>query len=251
MARLLNMTMLLLIGVGLLVAGCGSDDDGDGDDAKGDGTSRGTSRGTVASTRGSGASTRADAGATAANAVLEALKSFKAAMLSGDKNDIAACIDGSDRHTEFFAALSEMFAVTTRYQDAMKAAYGADDVRGGKENPFAGEAIVTGVEIKIDGDTAVATKPDHDGLWKFVKKGGRWKMDAKSMVSEKEIERALSTMPQMKAMLEAQKRLMGKIGQPGYTAEKINEELGRAMAKAMGFPMRTPPTPTPPTPEPE
>jgi len=236
MARLLNMTMLLLIGVGLLVAGCGSDDDGNGDDGNGDDAKGG------GTSRGSGASTRADAGATAANAVVEALKSFKAAMLSGDKNAIAGCIEGSDKHIEFFAATSDVLAVISRYQDAMQAAYGDDVIRGGGRRPF----DIEGVEIKIDGDTAVAAKPGSDDVMKLVKKGGLWKIDANAMMPEEKLEQASQTMGMMKAMAEAQKGVMGKIGKEGYSAEKINEEVNKAMAEARALSTR----PGPPRPDP-
>ncbi len=221
MDRLLNATMMMLIGTALLAAGCGDDDNGNGN------------------------------GTPTADTPMQALKNFQAAMLAGDKDAVANCIDGSDKHIEFFADTCEMIAVTTRFQDAMKAAYGEDAVKGGGEkNPFADENFLKGVEIKIDGDTAVATKPGDDEKIKLVKKNGQWKLDANAMMPEEEFEQAAMAMAMMKAMAEAQKGLMDKIDQPGYSAERINKELGQAMGKAMGFPMPTPPTPTPPMPMP-
>jgi len=255
MARLLNMTMLLLIGVGLLVAGCGNGDD-DGD-AKGGSTSRtggGGGGGTAATDAAFDAAAASDMMRQALKdfrkgggaflipgTPMQALKNFQAAMLSGDKNAIADCVEGSEKHMEFLAATSEMSTVAIRFQDAMKAAYGDDAVRGAGPTPF----DIEGFKIKIDGDTAVATKPGE--TLKLVKKGGLWKIDANTIMSEAELEEAFQAMGMMKAMMEAHKGVMGKIGKEGYSAEKINQEVNKAMGEAMRSSMPTP-VPTPPMP---
>jgi len=234
MTRLLNTTMLLLIGMGLLVGGCGNGDDDDG----GGGTG------------GGGGGTRGGGGGTArAGTPEQALENFQAAMLAGDKNAIANCMDGSDKQIEFFTATSEMNAVGARFRDAMKKAYGDDVLTGVRGNPMPGQGSLEGFEIKIDGDTAVATEPARRDVVKLVKKGGLWKIDANAMISEEKLERDSQRMRMMKAMMEAQKAVMGKIGQPGYSAEKINEEFAEAMVEAMRSSRPTPPTPPMPRPE--
>ena len=122
----------------------------------------------------------------------------------------------------------------------MKKVYGEEAVReamrGGKEGMnFNDENWLEEVEIKVEGERATVLEAGKPVRLELVKKAGVWKIDAVSMMgmgkgdSDKDVEQATKM---FEAMTNAVNEVKPKIGQSGYTAKRVNDELSQAMAIA-------------------
>ena len=169
-----------------------------------------------------------------------ALENMRSALLGSDKQAFVDCFDAPAKQKEMLGALYEFSLASTQFDQAMKDAYGqeaTEKAMGGRSKgvQFHDEKWLEGVTIKVDGDTATAVKEGQDDALKLIKQDGLWKIDAQSMMGERgqndeDLEKA-SKMFQL--MAEVVTDVKQKIGQEGYTAEKINQELGKAMMMAM------------------
>ncbi|NIA07640.1 MAG: hypothetical protein GWP14_08425 [Actinobacteria bacterium] len=169
-----------------------------------------------------------------------ALENMRSALLAGGKQAFVACFDAPAKQEEMLGALYEFSSVSTQFDEAMTKAYGQEAVKkamGGanKGMQLQDENWLEGVTIKVDGDTATAVKEGQDDALRLIKKEGLWKINAESMLggkvrTDEDIERAIKM---FQIMAEVVTEVKQKIGQEGYTAEKINQELRQAMMMAM------------------
>lgn len=166
----------------------------------------------------------------------EALKNMGEALREGDKDAFVACFDANEDQKKMLGAMCEFVDVTVKFEEAMIKAYGKDAVKGGKKSPldeFKDDKWLDEVEIKIDGDKAIATKKDEKKPLNLVKKDGAWLISAGDMIPPDEMKDMDKALKMIGVMMKAVKDATGNIGKEGYTAERINQEIGAAMMKAI------------------
>ena len=167
----------------------------------------------------------------------EALENMAEAIRDGDSEAFVACFDATEDQEKFLGVMCELTSAMMKFEEAMVDEYGEDAVKkgGSKSNldDFKDDKWIEDVEIKIDGDKATATKKGQKKPLNLVKKDGGWKIDAGDMADEKQVKDLDKALKMFDAMIKATKDATDKIGKDGYTAEKINKEMGEEMMKAM------------------
>ena len=172
----------------------------------------------------------------------QALENMRSALLSGNsKKAFLGCFDAPGKQEDMLVAFYEFTAVARQFDQAMRKAYGEEAVKeamGGRNQGMEldDENWFKDVKIKVDGDTATAVKKDQSQILRLVKNDGLWKISGKSMLgidekrNDEDIEKATKM---FQLMGEVVTDVSQKIGQAGYTAEKINQELSNAMMMTM------------------
>ena len=160
-----------------------------------------------------------------------ALENMRSTLLAGDKEAFVDCFDTSPKLTEILSAFCEFASASIQLDQATRDAYG----QGGVEQPFVfcepnDENWLERLTIQVEGDTATAVREGQSKAMLLVKKDGLWKIDAGSIFggsfqSDENIEMASKMLQLMAKRVTDVKR---KIGQPGYTAKKINQEFKKA-----------------------
>ena len=175
-----------------------------------------------------------------ADTPMQALENMRQAFLDGDKEAFAQCFDATGQQAEMVDAFCDFSIAASRFDQAMRKAYGEDAVTqamgGGARNvPFEDDNWLKDVTIQVEGDTATAVKAGQGEDLRLVKRDGRWKIDAASMLSDKGA--TDQGVEQLTTMFQTMTRVVTdvsqKVGQSGYTAEKINQEMRQAMMSAM------------------
>ncbi len=167
-------------------------------------------------------------GAKDAKTPKEACVNMTEAVETGDEALFLSAVHTEDE--EMAKAMFGQISAMYDYSKKFEAEYGKAPGKGGKKMPTSKD-VAEKVKIKEDGDKAVATMPGQSGDMDLVKKDGVWKVDiSKGTPTGAEKEKALKM---SKTMADVVKEVTGKIGTEGYTAEKIEKELGAAMMKAM------------------
>ena len=169
-----------------------------------------------------------------------ALENMRSTLLAGDKQAFVDCFDAPAKQKEMLGSFYEFASASTKFDEAMTEAYGqeaAEQAMGGpgKDVQLHDENWLEGITIQLEGDTATAVKEGQDEALRLIKKDGLWKIDAATMLggkgqSDEDMEKA-SKMFQL--MAEVVTDVSQKVGQEGYTAKKINQELSKAMMMAM------------------
>ena len=175
-----------------------------------------------------------------ANTPKRALENMRLTLLAGDKQAFVGNFEAPAKQKEMLGALYEFASASSQFDQAMRDAYGQEATEkamgGTKKGPqLHDENWLEGVTIQVDGDTATAVKEGQDDALRLIKKDGFWRIDAGSMLGDKgqsdeDIERAIKMFQLMADVVTDVKQ---KIGQPDFTAEKINQELSKAMMMAM------------------
>ena len=179
-------------------------------------------------------------------------KMFKA-MAKNDADAFVSCFDATEDEAKVLRAMGNYMGTAVKFQKAMIDAYGDEGVM---ENMKGLQGILDGtwkekLEIKIDGEKAVATAEGEDKSLELIKKAGSWKIAADSMITDSvklggkpaDLNQAFDKEVKMfQAMADAQKKVMPMIGKEGKTAEDINEFVGAAMIKAVFGNMPAPET---------
>lgn len=183
---------------------------------------------------------------------LGALENMRFALVAGDKQAFLNCFDLQGTQEEMIGAFYEFSVVASQYDKAMRKAYGDDAVKQATDGsvsvaPFEDENWLEDVTIRVEGDTATAIKAGQGESLRLLKRDGQWKIDATSMlgeegVSDQDMEQ-LTSMFQL--MTKAITDVSQKVGQDGYTAEKINQELSQTMMMAMMQASGAPALPSP------
>ena len=167
----------------------------------------------------------------------EALENMVQAMRDGDSKAFVACFDATEDQEKVLIALCERTSATMKFEKAMVKEYGEDAVRksGSKSNldDFKDDKWLEDIDIKIDGDKATAAKKGQKEPLNLIKKDGGWKIVAGDMAGKKQTENIDKVLKMFEAMIKVTKDATDKIGKDGYTAEKINKEMGEEMMKAM------------------
>ncbi len=173
-----------------------------------------------------------------------ALEKMAKAMAKGDTDSFASCFDATKEQAKVLKAMGDFVGTTAKFQKAMVDAYGkeaVEDHQEGLQKMLDGN-LVENVQIKIDGDKAVATMEGDEKPLDLVKKDGSWKIVPKSMLAEMvklgntpaDLNNAVEEAVKMfQSMADAQKKVIPLIGKEGKTAEDIQNEIGQAMMKAM------------------
>jgi hypothetical protein len=143
------------------------------------------------------------------------------------------------RDWAYLEAIFDATAAMNEFVDAFEAAYGPghgevfDRLRVIRRLPSSQEIEEKAV-IEHSGRRAVATvagKPPAAGL-DLVRQDGHWKVDlAKDIPAGEDRSRALKA---ARAMMSAVRAVRGRVGRPGYTAERIVAELDAALRSALG-----------------
>ena len=172
----------------------------------------------------------------------QALENMRSTLLAGNsKKAFLGCFDAPGKQEDMLVAFYEFTAVARQFDQAMRKTYGEEAVKeamGGRNQDaeMKDENWLEDFKIQVDGDTATAFKQGRSQIFRLVKNNGLWKISGKSMLgmdekeSDENIEKTTKT---FQLMAEAVTDVSDKIGQTGYTAEKINQELKRAMMMAM------------------
>lgn len=159
------------------------------------------------------------------------------AMQDGDSEAFVACFDATEDQEKFLGVMCEMVSTSIKFEEAMVKEYGEDAVNkgGSKSNldDFKDDKWLDDIEIKIDGDKATAIKKGEKEPLNLVKKDGGWKIVAEDMAGENQMKDLDKALKMFEAMIKVTKDATDKIGKDGYTAEKINKEMGEAMMAAM------------------
>jgi hypothetical protein len=170
----------------------------------------------------------------------EAVEHLAAAMDEGDADAFAACFHAKPEDKPVVRAMGDFTISLMEFQKEVIDAYGEasqGSTRAGGPvqvpQPFMNmRSQLEQLEIKNEGDTATAVAPDGKGDPLTLRKvGGRWLIDlGDKLAGGKDREQMLKMMPKM---TEAINSVREKIGKPGMTAEKVNQELGAAIMKTM------------------
>jgi hypothetical protein len=104
----------------------------------------------------------------------DALKNMGKAIRDGDKDAFVACFDATKDQEKLLIAMYEKTSVTMKFEDAMKKEYGKDAVEKSTLDKLMDDKWLEGVEIKVDGDKATATKKGMKEAMNLVKKDGGW-----------------------------------------------------------------------------
>ena len=192
----------------------------------------------IAGCGGQGGSGRPAGPTKKADTPKQALENMRLALLAGDRDAYVNCFDATEKEGEALGAMCDLATATGDLKQAVKETYGEEAAKElGGPNPaseMAAEEWIDAVTIKIDGDKATVQHKDQEPL-DLVRKEGEWKISAGEMLGRGEVgDEDIETMTGMfQAMTKAVGTVRPKVGQAGYTAEKINQELGQAMMMAM------------------
>lgn len=178
---------------------------------------------------------------SASTSPLQALENMRLALLAGDKEAFADCFEDTAEQKEMLEVFAEFTITANQFKEAMIKAYGEEEVKQAMGDRKQGmdlddENWLDEVKIEIEGDTATAAIEGESQVLNLVKTEGLWKIDAASMFGpmkgqgDEDMEQATKMFQTMGKVM---KDVQQKIGQEGYTAEKINQELGQAMMMAM------------------
>ncbi|MCD4699361.1 MAG: hypothetical protein K8R91_02165 [Phycisphaerae bacterium] len=167
----------------------------------------------------------------------EAMENMVKAMRDGDSKAFVACFDATEDQEKVLGAMCEMMSAMMKFEEAMVDEYGEDAVKKGGSTgslgDFKDDKWLEDLEIKIDGDQATAAKKGEKEPLNLVKKDGGWKIDAGDMTDENQTKDVDKALKMFEAMAKVTKDATDKIGKDGYTAEKINQEMGADMMKAL------------------
>ena len=173
----------------------------------------------------------------------DAVQLMAKSLQDNDKDQFMAVIECEDESVA--EAFFEFGATATTFAEKMQAEYGEEAY----DSPVPTDEDIEEMKIKVDGDKAVAEKGDM----KFVKTDAGWKihLEMKGQGSPQSPEMAKKMFGAMQKAMEEQ---MDNIGKEGYTADKIEQAIGKAMmgvmAEAMQEQMQNgmqPPMPEPDT----
>ena len=170
----------------------------------------------------------------------QTLKNMQAALLAGDRAAFVECFDASGPQADMLGAIAELVGTSIRFEEAMKKAYGEDALRGSQRGEsleaWKRKSVLGDATVTVEGDTATVTKAGQERPLHLDRKGGVWRIRTSDFLGAgqpTETEQAEAAVRMLDAMTSVLKSTMPKIGQPGYTAEKINSEVGAAMMAAM------------------
>ena len=170
----------------------------------------------------------------------QALENMRLAMLAGNKKAFINCFEANDAQKQLLGAMCELSSAGAEFQQAMIKAYGEDAVKkmqgATPDADMSDEDWLEQVKIKVDGDKAFVTKKGEKEALELVKKNGLWKISSWGMLGGRE-NLSEEELAQMVKMFEGMAKIMTdakqKVGKTGYTAEKINQEVGREMMTLM------------------
>jgi len=170
----------------------------------------------------------------------QTFKNMQAALLAGDKVAFVECFDVSGREADMLGAIAEFVGVSIRFEQAMKKAYGEDALRSSQRSEpleaWKKSSSLEGAKITIEGDTATVTKAGEATPLHLVRREGVWRIRAGEFLGGAQAPGGQdldAAVKMLSAMTKALKSVMTRIGEPGYSAEKINREVGAAMMAAM------------------
>jgi hypothetical protein len=172
-----------------------------------------------------------------------ALQTMFEAMAKNDADTFVSCFDATEDEAKVLRAMGNYMGTAVKFQKAMIDAYGDEGVM---ENMKGLQGILDGtwkekLEIKIDGEKAVATAEGEDKSLELIKKAGSWKIAADSMIPNAvkrgdppaDVSEAVDKEVRMfQLMADGQKKVMPMIGKEGKTAEDIKEIIGALVMKA-------------------
>ena len=167
----------------------------------------------------------------------DALSNVQKALLAGDSEAFTACFDATKEQVKVLEAMCGFVSAASEFEKAMRSAYGQGSVgSAGKTDldEMKGDAWLKDVTIEAEGDKATATRKGGKGVWQLVRKDGVWKIDPRGMLArgeEKNDEESRQVVDMFRTMTEAIGQVAKRIGGPGYTAEKINQELAAAITR--------------------
>jgi hypothetical protein len=148
-----------------------------------------------------------------------------------DKDLFLSTVYFGENGKEMAEALFYVTAAMMGFGKDMENAYGKDaGADFTKDGPILTADELAKLEIKEEGDKATAKNPKGGRDVSLVKKDGAWKLDMTEEIPDAE---RLEFIKEHKAMLKAISDARAKIGKPGMTKKKINEEFGKAMRATM------------------
>ena len=169
-------------------------------------------------------------GAPKADTPQQAMKNLKTSIEDGDKDLFMATVVVTPEQKPVVEAMFGVMQEAVALDKALKDKYGKDaGMKGGPSAELKFDGLDDQANYKVDGDKATFNPKGGDKV-DLVKKDGAWQVTIPDAPTGKDAERFMKVAPAMqKAFAEGR----NKVGKEGYTAEKISEEVGQDMMKAM------------------
>ena len=163
------------------------------------------------------------------------LVNMRQAAISGDSEAFLDCFDATnDKERRVLRASCEFGSALWKLDQAMIETYGQGLDRSGTglapSLDFMDEQWPEQAPLSVDAEEA--TIQINDESVDLVKKDGMWKIRIESIKGEQDIDKAAN---ECRVMAQAVRDILPKVGQSGYTAERIEEELFDAMHEALGI----------------
>ena len=166
---------------------------------------------------------------------MKVLENMEEAMESGNAELFKSCFNTSAKEAEMLGSLCEFVSTGRQFAKQMQQTYGGDELQ--IMSGFAGHDIfcnkdwLDNVNIDISGTRAIVTSSAGGGELLMAKKGDVWKIDFHNigLPDKDDSDEELAGVNEWfrvraRHMSEAQK----KIDKPGYTAQRIMQELREA-----------------------
>ncbi len=170
-------------------------------------------------------------GAPKADTPQQAMKNLKTSIEGGDKDLFMATVAVQDDQKPMIEAMFKVLHEAVALDEALKKQYGKDaSMKGGPSGELKFEGLDDQANYKVEGDKATFKPKGGGEKIDMVKKDGAWKVEIPDVPKGKQAEQFLKVAP---AMAEAFAAGRAKVGKEGYTAEKISEEVGQDIFKAM------------------
>ena len=170
----------------------------------------------------------------------QALKNMALAVQRGDGTSFADCFKATEQERKVLEPLGEFMSAAGELQKAVAETYGesaAEKMAGGQKGPdLYDQEWMDQLKIKINEAKAVVTDRGSE-VFELVEKAGEWKILPGDMLEfgpgadvKGDTEQAVKVIQNMTKIMRDAK---AKVGKGGYTAKKINDEMGAEMMKLM------------------
>jgi hypothetical protein len=164
----------------------------------------------------------------------QALENMRQALVYGNGKRFAECYVADAEQKKFIAAACDYLKVSAEFEKKLSAAYGTNAMQGASarsRNIFiqlAKGKTLDDMQIKSDAATATATWTNLSPPLSLVKEAGLWRIriDGLAPPFANDMAEALATTV---ALTDFTKQGIAKIGKPGQSAAKIQEDIRMAM----------------------
>ena len=177
----------------------------------------------------SGCKNKQDAQATPRDTV----KTFSDGFLEFDKAKVMSCVTGDKTEMEALSVFMDYIAAVQDFKQAVIKEYGTSgwenfEREGGAKlslDMTDNRKMLDSAKIEINGDRAVCNIPGETQAMTLSRVNGLWYVDAGAAITtgSTDIQKFIRTWSSMVNIIKKKK---SRIGQPGVTAQSLDQELG-------------------------